>query len=147
MSGIVKTAAAAVSVALFLSYGGSAPAQPMFSDASINGAYASLFSGSTGGNNPEALSGVGIFVADGAGDLRGHETYTINGTICNAKISGVYVVGANGSGSDSVKFITKDPGCSSGTYTQSLVVAGGGQLVLLNNTKGGQITEEWHLRR
>jgi hypothetical protein len=118
-----------------------------FSQASMKGSFAGTFSGNiyTGSQHLPIL-GTGIYIADGAGNLTGHETYTVASTPCEATIKGTYTIEADGSGTDTVTFTTSSPGCTSGTYKQSLAIARSGQLVLLSNTTGGQIKEEWHLQ-
>lgn len=118
-----------------------------FSLASLKGSYAGIFSGkiNTEGGLLRIL-GTGIFVADGHGNLTGHESYTVVTTHCEASISGTYVVNSDGSGTDAVTFTPSTPGCTGGTYTQGLAIAGRGELVLLSNTNGDQINEEWHLQ-
>jgi hypothetical protein len=127
--------------------GGQAAAQASFSAASMKGSYGGIFSGNINtGTQLLRILGTGVFVADGAGNLSGHETYTVVTTPCEATIAGTYTVAADGSGTDSVKFTTSTPGCTSGTYTQGFVIAQSGQLVYLSNTNGDQINEQWHLQ-
>lgn len=118
-----------------------------FSLASLKGSYAGIFSGkiNTDGGLLRIL-GTGIFIADGHGNLTGHESYTVVTTPCEASISGTYVINPDGSGTDSATFTTSTPGCTGGSYTQSLAIADRGDLVLLSNTNGDQINEEWHLQ-
>jgi hypothetical protein len=52
-----------------------------------------------------------------------------------------------GTGTNSIDFTATTPGCTSGSYTQSLVIGGFGDLVLLSNTNGDQINEQWHLQK
>ena len=124
---------------------GTASAQGGFSLASIRGSYAGIFEGkiNTSGGLLEFL-GAGIFVADGKGNFRGTETYTVVTTPCQATVSGTYTVNPDGSGANSATFTTTSPGCSSGTYTQALAIGQSGRLVLLSNTNGDQVNEEWH---
>lgn len=126
---------------------GDAEAHRGFSLASLKGSYAGIFSGkiNTGGGLLRIL-GTGIFLADGHGNLIGHESYTVVTTPCEASISGTYMINSDGSGTDSVTFTTSTPGCTGGSYTQALAIAGRGELVLLSNTNGDQINEEWHLQ-
>jgi hypothetical protein len=120
-------------------------AQGGFSLASIRGSYAGIFEGKINtGNELLPILGTGIFVADGKGNLTGHETYTVVTTPCEASISGTYAVNPDGSGTDSATFTPSTPGCTGGSYTQSLAIAQSGQLVVLSNTNGDQINEEWH---
>lgn len=132
-----------------LSCGGNrtATAEGGFSLASIHGSYAGIFEGkiNTSGGLLEFL-GTGIFVADGKGNFTGTETYTVVTTPCQATVSGTYTVNPDGSGTNTATFTTSSPGCSSGTYTQSLAIGQSGKLVLLSNTNGDQINEEWHLQ-
>jgi hypothetical protein len=115
----------------------------------IKGSYASLFSGTTiGGSSPLPFTGTGIFVSDGRGDLSGHETINFNGMVCNYKISGKYTLTSDGSGTNAINFFNGGPGCDGGSYSQSLSVGDGGDLVLLSNTSAGDIvTEQWHHTR
>jgi hypothetical protein len=122
------------------------PASPLWL---IKGSYASLFSGTTiGGSSPLPFTGTGIFVSDGRGNLSGHETINFNGMVCSYKISGRYTLATDSSGTNAINFIGGGPGCDGGSYSQSLSVADGGNLVLLSNTSAGDIaTEEWHRTR
>jgi hypothetical protein len=118
-----------------------------FSIANLKGSYAGIFSGNINtGTQFLPVLGTGVFVSDGAGNLTGHETYTVVSTPCEATIEGTYTVGPDGTGTDSIKFMTSSPGCTGGNYTQGLAIAQSGQLVLLSNTNGDQINEEWHLQ-
>jgi hypothetical protein len=74
------------------------------------------------------------------------DTYTIDTTVCEAEISGSYTINADGTGTDAVTFTSSSDGCTSGSYTQSLAIAKHGALVLLSNTNGNQINEEWYLQ-
>jgi hypothetical protein len=143
------TASFLIAIAMTLTScgGSSAGAQTSFSLASLKGSYAGIFSGRISTSmGPLPFQGTGIFVADGAGKLSGHESYTANGTACTATISGTYAVNADGSGTDSISFSSSDSGCVSGSYTQDLAIGQGGQLVLLSNSNADDITEEWHLQ-
>lgn len=127
---------------------GNAAAHGGFSLASLRGSYAGIFSGEA--NTASGLLpilGTGVFVADGHGNLTGHETYTVVTTPCEATISGTYTINPDGSGTDSIAFTTSTLGCTSGTYTQSIAVAQRDEMVLLSNTNGDRINEEWHLQR
>ncbi|HUO03649.1 MAG TPA: hypothetical protein VMU16_00500 [Candidatus Binataceae bacterium] len=145
------TAVLAVAIAVILfsdTLEGTAAARAGFSTASMKGSYAGIFSGQANtGESLISLLGTGIFIADGKGNLTGHETYTFGTTPCQAAILGTYQVDADGSGTDSVTFTTSSPGCVSGAYTQSLAIADKGDLVLLSNTNGDQINEEWHRQK
>ncbi len=55
-----------------------------------------------------------------------------------------YTVNPDGTGTDSITFTSTTPGCTSGSYTQSLVLGSKGDPVLLSNINGDQINEEWH---
>jgi hypothetical protein len=114
----------------------------------LKGSYAGIFSGQI--NSSDGLlpiTGTGIFVADGRGNLSGHETYTVDTTPCDAEIVGTYTINPDGSGTDSITFSTSSTGCTGGSYTQALAIAQHGELALLSNTNGDQINEEWHLQR
>jgi hypothetical protein len=127
---------------------GKAAAQKGFALSSLNGSYASSFSGNANtGTKLVPLLGTGVFVSDGAGNLSGHETFTINTTPCQATIKGTYTVNPDGTGTDSIAFTATTPGCTRGSYTQSLAIAESGSLVLLSNTNGDQINEQWHSQK
>jgi hypothetical protein len=126
---------------------GNAAAQSTFSLASLSGSYAGSFSGSINtGTQLLPILGTGIFVADGAGNLTGHETYTLVSTPCEAAIKGTYKVNPDGSGIDTITVTPSTPGCTGGSYTQSLAIGRSNQLVLLSNTNGDRINEEWYLQ-
>ncbi len=115
---------------------------------SIKGSYAGIFTGRIKiGAQLLPFDGTGVFVSDGKGNLRGHETYTIDTAVCDATIEGTYTVNTDGTGTDTADFIASTPGCTGGSYTQSLVIANSGELVLLSNTNGDHISEEWHRQK
>jgi hypothetical protein len=124
---------------------GDAPPQQSFSVASLQGAYASRFSGEVEtGKVWVPFLGTGVFIADGSGHLSGHETYMVGTQVCTATIAGTYTVESDGTGSDAVAYKT-EPGCEGGSYTQAFTIARHGELVLLVNTNvGDRIEEEWH---
>lgn len=144
MSGLRAAAALA---ALSAIAGGGAAAQS-FSAASLEGSYAGTFTGETphdGGFLP--IIGTGVFIADGKGHLRGRETYTLGTAVCEATLRGTYRVEPDGRGSAAITFTALSKGCAGGSYTQSLVIAKGGALVLLANTDGQRIEERWYRQR
>jgi hypothetical protein len=124
---------------------GTAAAKRGFRLSSIKGSYAGIFSGKAS-SGVEVL-GTGVFVSDGEGGLSGHETFTVDTTVCEATIKGTYTVSPDGTGTDSIDFTATTAGCTSGSYTQSLAIGGSGELILLSNTNGDQINEEWHLQK
>ena len=124
---------------------GTAAAKRGFRLSSFKGSYAGIFSGKT--NTGAEVLGTGVFVSDGEGNLSGHETFTIVTSVCEATIKGTYTVNPDGTGTNSIDFTATTPGCTSGSYTQSLVIGGFGDLVLLSNTNGDQINEQWHLQK
>jgi hypothetical protein len=135
-------------VALSGAGGAAAAGQSGFSKASLNGSYAGIFSGTIPHKSgTETILGTGVFIADGKGHLSGKETYTLGTQTCEATLSGTYTVGSDGRGTDNVTFTATTAGCAGGTYTQSLVIAGGGSLVLLANTNGQQIQEQWYIQQ
>ena len=144
---------AGVAAAILLLAGHGAAAQGAasaggFSLASLNGHYAGIFSGTVPHKTgTETILGTGIFIADGKGNLHGRETYTVGATVCEASLSGTYTVGRDGRGTDTITFTALSAGCASGSFTQSLVIASGGSLVLLANTNGQQIQEQWYLQQ
>lgn len=136
------------SVAMVALYTGSAGAARGFGLRSLKGSYSGMFTGKINtGTELLPIDGTGIFVADGSGNLSGEETYTVDTQACDADISGTYKVNPDGSGTNSVTFIPTTAGCTGGSYTQSFAIAEHGKLILLSNTNGDQITEEWYLQR
>lgn len=111
----------------------------------LSGSYSSLFSGFEVGNPLQPFSGTGVFISDGKGNLRGHETTNSDGHSCSYRIKGTYTIGADGSGSNAIDFFDGSPGCEGGSYTQSFEVVGDGDLVLLSNTNSPDVaTEHWY---
>ncbi|HEV2302290.1 MAG TPA: hypothetical protein VGR91_12040 [Stellaceae bacterium] len=142
-SRVVGVAAALATLGGFALNG--AAAAGGFSLASLNGSYAAIFSGEVpNGSGSLPMLGTGVFIADGKGHLRGRETYTLGTAVCEAKVSGTYRVEPDGRGTAALDFTALTKGCASGSYTQSLVIARRGSLVLLANTNGQRIEEEWH---
>lgn len=128
---------------------GNAAAARTYTLKSLRGAYAGRFSGTIFTNNGTLLmGGTGVFVADGKGNITGHESYNLSGTPCNATVTGTYAVNPDGTGTLSAAFNTTDQGCESGTYTQSLAIGDSGRIVMLANSNPGQvIDEQWQLQR
>lgn len=144
----VELAAAVGLMLLAAACSGKASAQKGFGLSSLSGSYAGIFFGNANtGTKLLPLLGTGVFVSDGAGNLTGHETYTVDTSICDATVTGTYTINPDGTGADSVAFTPTTPGCTGGSYTQSLVVGESGDLVLLSNTNGDQINEQWHLQK
>ena len=139
--------ALAATPAIAPSNGDAAP-QQSFSAATLQGAYASRFSGEVeSGKAWVPILGTGVFIADGSGHVSGHETYMVGTQVCTATITGTYRVASDGTGSDAITY-KAEPGCEGGSYTQSLAIARHGDLVLLVNTNAGdRIKEEWHSQR
>ncbi len=115
----------------------------------LRGNYAGEFSGTIFSNSTALLmSGTGLFTADGKGHIGGHESYTLNGTPCNATVSGTYAVNPDGTGTLSAEFNASGPGCESGSYTQSFAIGDSGHTVVLANSNKGQgINEVWRLQK
>jgi hypothetical protein len=112
----------------------------------LSGTYSSLFSGYVVGNNPlQPFAGTGLFISDGKGNLRGHETANFDGHDCEYRIKGTYTIAADGSGSNAIDFFDGGPGCQDGSYTQSFEVVDDGDLILLSNTNSPDVgTEHWY---
>lgn len=145
---IISSLLALVMLAILGATGGTARAHRGFSLVSLKGSYAIIFSGKINtGTELLPILGTGVIVADGRGHLSGHEAYTVETTPCEATLSGTYTINPDGSGTVSATFTTSSTGCTSGAYTQSLAIAQRGELVLLSNTNGDQINEEYHLQR
>ena len=120
-----------------------------FSLASLRGNYAMEFSGQfMSGGRWAPIMGTGIVASDGRGNLGGAETYSTDTQSCDATLSGTYTVAPDGRGTVSLTFSSTTPGCVGGSYTQSLAIAGNGDLVLLSNTNPGNLIEEkWYLQK
>lgn len=112
----------------------------------LRGSYASTFSGySIVEDALQPFAGTGLFISDGNGNLSGHETTNFNGGVCNYQINGTYTVANDGTGSDAINFVNGGTGCPGGSYTQSLVVADAGDMILLSNTNSPDVaTEHWY---
>lgn len=139
-----------VTAGVLLFFGGAKAVGDGFSSHSLRGSYAGSFSGKINiGGELLPIMGTGIFIADGEGRLTGHETYTIDTTVCDASISGTYTINPDGTGTDSATFTppASEPDCAGGSYKQSLVIGEQGKIVLLSNTNGDQLNEEWHRQR
>jgi hypothetical protein len=112
----------------------------------LSGSYSGIFSGylvTSTGNQP--LAGTGLFISDGKGNLTGHEVFNLNGHACEYQLKGTYAVSADGTGTDDIDFINGGPGCPDGSFTQSLAVVDGGDLILLSNTNFPDVaTERWY---
>jgi hypothetical protein len=117
-----------------------------FSNRSIRGTYAGQFSGVViESGTPLNVVGSGIFIADGNGNISGHESYVFNGSPCAVKVSGTYQVNSDGSGSTSIT-LTGPASCED-TFTENLAIADGGHTVLFSNTGTGQeVTSTWRLQ-
>ncbi len=118
-----------------------------FSNRNIHGTYAGVLSGVILQNGtPLNVVGSGIFIADGKGNISGHESYVFNGSPCTATVSGTYTVSSDGSGSDSITLNSGTAGCGDG-FTQALAIADGGHTIVFNNNGPGQeVTETWRLQ-
>lgn len=71
------------------------PTASICSNTSILGKYGTKFSGTTVSGSqttPGPFAEVGLFTADGRGNLTGSDTVSVNGTIVNRKITGNYNV-------------------------------------------------------
>jgi len=127
--------------------GSRSSAQPAFSTASIKGSYALSFAVALGGAASVAFAGgTGVVVADGSGNLSGSESFSItNGTVCSGlTLSGTYTVNPDGTGVANISYTSSNPKCT-GSLTQNLAIAQGGQLVKTANvnTNVAQISGDW----
>lgn len=89
-------------------------------------------------------SGVGIFVADGTGNIAGTEVFNVGGRVCNVTVTATYTVNGNGTGTLSGNFTSPTPGCS-GQFNSSLLIYEGGDAVKAVSIDPGFVTlsEEW----
>jgi len=111
----------------------------------LSGSYSSIFSGYLVSGSLQPFAGTGLFISDGRGNLTGHESINFNGNPCDHQISGTYTIAADGTGTDAIAFNNGGPGCASGSYTQSLAVVDGGNLILLSNSNSPDVaTEHWY---
>jgi len=91
----------AVAVGTGLLFGAApSPAVPQCSAKSLDGTYGFVVNGTNVGGAlvPGRVSATGIATADGAGNLTGTDTVSVNGTIIRRAISGTYSVNANCTG-------------------------------------------------
>ena len=92
------------------------------------------------------VAGSGIFIADGNGGIRGHESYVFNGNPCSLTMSGTYKVNSDGSGSTSITLGSGWAQCDD-TFTENFAIADGGHTVVFSNTGAGQeVTSTWCLQ-
>jgi hypothetical protein len=104
---------------------------------SLAGRYGFTFSGTvinaSGFNGP--IAGVGHFLLDGQGNVTGHESFNVTGTVCFGKLAGTYTTSLEGVGTVTATFTAKTSGCPSGSldliYTS---VNGNTKLYLLQNS-------------
>ncbi len=146
----IVSVSAALAIGIAVSSGdgiSTAHAQRVFSTASIRGSYATSYcvalpnpSGPT-----QFLSGTGIFQADGAGHLTGHEITNTNGQVCSGTMTGTYAVNPDGTGALSVTFTATTPGCTDVSFQQSLVILDSGRIVRVADMMPTEVTifEEW----
>lgn len=129
----------------FFLLSGTASAKTGFTLRSIKGRYAFSFSvaipETTGA--VDFIGGTGVYKADGAGHLRGTESYnsTLNGghSCSNVAVSGTYTVNPDGTGTDTITLTSSDPTCS-GSFSQALVIAEHGKVVKATNIQQGVVS-------
>jgi hypothetical protein len=143
---VTLSMAIAGACAMTMLFGAGASAGGGFSKRSIKGSYATTFQGTVlnESGTPLPIAGTAVITADGQGHISGHESFVFDGAPCTDVAStGTYTVNPDGSGTASFTFSSSTSGCS-GSYTQSLVIADSGRIVVLNNTnEGNQISETW----
>lgn len=104
-SRIVYTSLAIVLAAIILQQSGTAASYGGSPLSLLSGSYASTFSGySIVSDSLQPFAGTGLFISDGNGNLRGHETVNFNGNACNYQINGTYTVASDGTGGDAINF-------------------------------------------
>ena len=114
----------------------------------ISGSYADIFSGYVVSSSLQPFAGTGLIISDGQGHLTGHEMFNLNGQACFYQLSGTYTVATDGTGTNHINFSKGGSGCPSGSYTESLTVADGGNKILLSNTNSPNVgTEYWYRNR
>ena len=121
------------------------PFHPQCSLQSVRGTYGVFFVVTDQGLQ-QTFSGLAVISADGKGHfVSGTETFNPGRQVCtNGERSGTYTVNANCTGTTSVTFTGQTEGCS-GSFTQSMVIFGKGNLIKLISTAPGVVTltEEW----
>jgi hypothetical protein len=112
----------------------------------LNGSYSGIFSGWLVTNTfPQPFAGTGLFISDGKGHISGHENFNLNGRACDYILKGTYSVARDGTGIDAIQFLNGAPGCLNGSFTQTLAVVAGGDLIVLSNTNFPDVaTEHWY---
>jgi hypothetical protein len=115
-----------------------------YSTYNVHGTYRITFTGFVPSSG-RLQSGVGIFVADGEGNLSGTEVFNSGGTVCrNVVVTGTYALVGNGTGELSADFTSSTPGCS-GHFNSTLLVYAGGNRVRAVSSDPSFVTisEEW----
>lgn len=145
----IISAALILSAAFVLSGCGSrGSAQSTFSNASIKGSYALSFAVAIGGTTGTSFAaGTGVIVADGVGDLSGSESFSVtSGSVCTGlALSGTYTINPDGTGTALINYTSSsNPKCT-GSLTQILAIADGGQVVKTANvnTNVAQLSGDW----
>jgi hypothetical protein len=123
---------------------GQSRGQSGYSNHSLRGVYRVTY---TGINLPEGLpeAGIGIFVADGSGNITGTEVLNFPGQLCpDVKITATYSIDASGFGTMSAEFTSPTTGCS-GNFSSSLLLHEGGNLVtaVSRSTRFVVLSEVW----
>jgi hypothetical protein len=90
----------------------------------------------TAGSGTISAAAVGVLVFDGAGNVSGHDTTSVNGNIIRRTFSGTYTVNPDCTGSITITFITGTPGRVSAS---DFVIVDGGKGLLLINTNPGEV--------
>jgi hypothetical protein len=123
---------------------GQSRGQSGYSNQSLRGVYRVTY---TGINLPEGApeSGIGIFVADGFGQITGTEVLNMPGLFCpDVKLTATYSIDASGFGTMSAQFASPIAGCS-GTFSSSLLLHENGALVtaVSTSTRFVVLSEVW----
>ena len=88
----------------------------------------------------QPLSGIGVFTADGQGNVTGVATYNDGTLVCeDVAVSGTYTVNPNGTGTVSHNIESTTAGCSRSTQ-DSLAISNDGELIRLAGTSPGAVT-------
>jgi hypothetical protein len=111
------------------------PAYAQEECSNLEGSYGFSRSG-TAGSGAISAAAVGVLVFDGAGNVTGHDTTSVNGNIIRRTFSGTYTMNPDCTGSMTVTFLTGTPGRVS---PSDFVIVDDGKGLLLINTNAGEI--------
>jgi hypothetical protein len=101
----------------------------------LQGSYGFSRSG-TAASGTLSVVAAGVLVFDGAGNVSGHDTTSVNGNIIRRTFSGTYTLNSDCTGSMTITFLTGTPGRVS---PSDFVIVDDGKGLLLINTNAGEV--------